>query len=363
RPGGVEPDGLEQVVDADAGLGRHVDEHRLAAVLLGEQPVVGQLLADLLRVGVRLVDLVDGDHDRHLGGLGVVERLDRLRHDAVVSGDDQHDDVGDLRATGTHRGERLVTRGVDEGDRTLVVLQLGDDLVGADVLGDAAGLARHHVAVAQGVEELGLSVVDVTHDGHDRRTGLPVALFALFVAEGEVEGLEQLAVLVPGADDLDAPADLGTEELQRVVVHRLRRGDHLAQVEQSGHQGGRLRVDALGEVGQRGTAGQADGLSVAARQRDAAHAGRRHGVELLTPLLLALAATDRSATTGTAEGTGSTGTRATTAAATTAATTTEATPGGRPGTGGTATATGTEAATATATTGGTTGTATAGRGA
>src|SRR3712207_1007442 len=99
------------------------------------------------------------------------------------------DDVGHLRAAGTHRGERLVTRGVDEGDRPVLAVELRDDLVGADVLGDAAGLARHHVGVADGVEQLRLPVVDVAHDGDDRRTDLPVLLVAL-VAEGEVEGLE-----------------------------------------------------------------------------------------------------------------------------------------------------------------------------
>src|SRR3954463_15753791 len=321
---GGQQDRRGQVVETLASGRRHVDEHGLAAVLLGHQAVLGELLADLGGVGPLLVDLVDRDHDRHLGGLGVVERLDRLRHDAVVGRDDQDDDVGDLRATGTHRGERLVTRGVDEGDRPLVALELGDDLVGADVLRDAAGLARHHVGVAQGVEELGLSVVDVTHDGHDRRTDVPVALFAFFVAEGEVEVLEQLAVLVLGADDLDDPAEVGTEEPQGLVALRHRRGHHLAQVEQGGDERGRLGVDPLGQVGQRGATGQADGLSVAARELDAAHAGRRHGVELLTPLLLALAATDRTTTAGATEGTGGTGARATAATAATAAPTTAA---------------------------------------
>ena len=33
-----------------------------------------------------------------LGGLGVIDRLDRLRHHAVVGGHHQHDDVGDLGA-------------------------------------------------------------------------------------------------------------------------------------------------------------------------------------------------------------------------------------------------------------------------
>ena len=36
----------------------------------------------------------------HVGGLGVVDGLDRLGHDPVVGGDDEHDDVGDLRLPG-----------------------------------------------------------------------------------------------------------------------------------------------------------------------------------------------------------------------------------------------------------------------
>ena len=87
-------DGFEQVVDADALLGRHVDEHVLAAPLFGNDAVFHQLLAHAVGRGAGLVDLVDGDHDRHVGRLGVVDRLDRLRHDAVVGGHHQHDDVG-----------------------------------------------------------------------------------------------------------------------------------------------------------------------------------------------------------------------------------------------------------------------------
>ncbi len=105
-------------------LGGDVDEHRVAAVLLGHQAVLGELLAHLVRVGVVLVDLVDRDHDRHLGRLRVVQRLDRLRHHAVVGRDNQHDDVGGLGTTGTHGGERLVTRGVDERDRAVVAVVL-----------------------------------------------------------------------------------------------------------------------------------------------------------------------------------------------------------------------------------------------
>ena len=99
------------------------------------------------------------------GGLGVVDGLDGLRHDAVVGRDHEHRDVRDLGAAGAQRGERLVARGVEERD--LAVADV--DLVRADVLRDAAGLARGHVGLADGVEQRRLAVVDVAHDRHDRR--------------------------------------------------------------------------------------------------------------------------------------------------------------------------------------------------
>ena len=71
-------------------------------------------------VGGGLVDLVDGDDDRHARGLGVIDGFDRLRHDAVVGRNHQHDDVGHLGAAGAHGGECLVARRVEEGDRIAV---------------------------------------------------------------------------------------------------------------------------------------------------------------------------------------------------------------------------------------------------
>ena len=124
---------VEQVVDAEVLGRRHLDDDRVAAPRLGNQLVLGQLAEDALRVGVVLVDLVHGHDDRHLGRLGVVDRLDRLGHHAVVSGDDEHDDVRRVGTAGAHLRERGVARRVEERDPLPVLL----DLVGADVLGDA----------------------------------------------------------------------------------------------------------------------------------------------------------------------------------------------------------------------------------
>ena len=150
-----------------------------------------ELLAHLLRVGLGLVDLVDGDDDRNLGGARVVDRLDRLRHDAVVGGDDEHGDVRHLGAAGAQRGERLVARRVEERDPPAVVV----DLVGADVLRDAAGLGLDDRALADRVEQRRLAVVDVAHDRDDRRPGRQIVGVVLVDL-----GLELLLV---GVLDLD----------------------------------------------------------------------------------------------------------------------------------------------------------------
>ena len=91
-------------------------ESVVAAELLEHDVVLQEVLLDLLHVGGGQIDLVDGDDHRHAGVPGVADGLDRLRHDLVVGRDDEHHDVGDLRTAGTHGGEGLVARRVEEGD-------------------------------------------------------------------------------------------------------------------------------------------------------------------------------------------------------------------------------------------------------
>ena len=133
------------------------------------------------------------------------------------------------------------------------------------MLGDAAGLGLADAGVSDGVQQPGFAVVDVTHHGHHRRTGLQIVLAAVVLAVGEVKGLQQLAVLVLGADDLDVVVHLAAQQFERLVADRLGGRHHLAEVEQRLHQRGRVGVDLLGEIGQRRAAGQPDGLAVAVR--------------------------------------------------------------------------------------------------
>ena len=244
---------VEQLVDTDVLLCRHLDDDGVATPRLGHQFVLGELGQHSTGVGVVLVDLVDGDDDRHIGGLGVVDGLDRLRHDAVVGGNDQHDDVGDLGAAGAHLGERGVTGGVDEGDLAAVAL----DHVGADVLGDATGLAGDDVGVADAVEQRGLAVVDVTHHG-DHWSARRLQRLVVVVAVVE-HRLQFELFLLAGLDEQDLGADLEGEQLHLLVGQRHGGRDHLAVLQQEADDVGRGAVQLRSELLRRHAALDDDG--------------------------------------------------------------------------------------------------------
>ncbi len=219
----------------------------------------GELLDDLLRVGFGLVDLVDGDDDRHVGGAGVIDGLEGLRHDAVVCCDDDDDDVGDLGSAGTHAGEGFVAGGVEEDDLATEGggVGLGDfDLVGADVLGDASGFAAGDVGGADGVEERGFAVVDVAHDGDDGRAddfdhagGVFEEAFDGFVLELLFDG-----------DDLSVGSELAGDVFDELGVEGLVDGDEDALHEKGGDEIFAADVEFFGEVLDADAFGDRDGL-------------------------------------------------------------------------------------------------------
>ena len=233
---GDDEDRVEQVLEALAGLGRDVDELGVAAPLGGLQAELRHLGAHARRVGALLVDLVDRDDDRHVGGAGVVDRLVGLRHDAVVGGDHDHGDVGDLGAAGAHGGERLVARGVEEGDRLVVVV----DLVGADVLGDAAGLARgdlgRRMASSSDVLPWSTWPMIVTTGGRSTRSSSSSSYSTSSSASSAAETISILLVELVG------------EDLDGLVGQRLGERDHLAHAHQLLDDVGDRHAEVLGDV-------------------------------------------------------------------------------------------------------------------
>ena len=101
--------------------------------------------------------------------------------------------------------------------RKVIDLPVPGDLVGADVLGDAAGFAGDHVGLANLVEQQSLAVVDVAHDGDDGRRGTRGNGVVLVVLVEELR--EELGLLLlAGIDQVDLRADLGGVELDHVVA-------------------------------------------------------------------------------------------------------------------------------------------------
>ena len=88
-------------------------------------------------------------------GAGMVQRFAGGGHDTVIGGDNQDGDVGALGAARAHGSEGFVPGRVKESQNLSVVL----GLVGADVLGDAAGFAFGNRRFTDGVEQGGFAMV------------------------------------------------------------------------------------------------------------------------------------------------------------------------------------------------------------
>jgi hypothetical protein len=97
------------------------------------------------------------------------------------------------------------------------------------VLGDATGLAGHHVGRPDAVEEKSLPVVHVAHHRHHRRTRPEIRLVDLFVVLVlEVLGEKLGLPLLPRVDQAHLNAELGGEQLDHVVGEGLGGRDHLS---------------------------------------------------------------------------------------------------------------------------------------
>ena len=173
----------------DAGLAAGVDDReveRVLAVAVVEQvheQLVG-LVDDLGDPGVAAVDLVDHEHDRHVGVERLAQHEPGLRQRALARVDQQHDAVDHRQAALDLAAEVGVAGGVDDVDRHALgrgragVVDRGvlgedrDPLLALEVTGvhdplaDALGLVRGEGAgLAQhGVDQRGLAVVDVRDD-------------------------------------------------------------------------------------------------------------------------------------------------------------------------------------------------------
>ncbi len=164
-----------------------------------------------------------------------VDRLDGLRHHAIVGRHHEDHDVRHRSAVGAHLGERLVPRGVDEDD----ALAVPRNVVGPDRLRDAARLARRDIRRPDGVQQGCLAVVDMSHDRDDRRPDLQVRGGFVFAGDDDRLLLErQLG---------GRGAEVGGDLLDALELQRLVDGGELALLDEGLDDLAGLDAELLGE--------------------------------------------------------------------------------------------------------------------
>ena len=237
---------LQKTVHAFTGDTRHRAADNVAAPIFRRETRFLQLLFDAVDVGRGLVALCDGDHHLHARLAGDADALLRLRHDAVVGGDDDDRDIRKLGTAGAHGAERRVAGGIEERD----LLARNLHLIGADLLGDAAGFAGRDVLFADPVHERRLAVVDVTEEGDDRRSRFERLGGIL---RNEIVGIDRLENglcrgLVAGVLDSDLEAVLLRDLGGDVRFDALVDGSENLQTHQIGDQTVGLDVELRREI-------------------------------------------------------------------------------------------------------------------
>ena len=149
----------------------------------------------------------------------MVNRLNGLRHNAVVCRNNQNDNIGNLCTTSTHSGKGLVTWGIDEGNLTAV----NSDLRSTDCLCNAAGLTSCNTGVTDCVQKRCLTVVNVTHDGNYWRTWLQVLRI---IVEGE-------GILLFLGHNLNLATKVISNNLNKLIRHGLGERQRVAKQEQA----------------------------------------------------------------------------------------------------------------------------------
>ena len=145
-------------------FGRHRDRDNVATPILGQETVFREGLFDSFWLRAGFVDLVDGHDDRNVGRFGMMNGFHRLRHYTVICSHYEHYNVGDLGPPRAHEREGFVPRCIQKDN----VPPLYVHVIGADVLRDPTSLRSRHIGLAYGIQQGGLAVVDMTHNGDDR---------------------------------------------------------------------------------------------------------------------------------------------------------------------------------------------------
>ena len=203
----LQQNGFKKLVNTLALLGGDINEHVLSAPLFRNDAMLGKFLPNTGWIGAGLIDFVNGNDNGNACGLCVVDGFNGLRHHAVVRRDNQNNDVGHLCTTGTHGGKRFVTGRVNKGNTAAV----DGNLRSTDGLRNTACLTGGNTRMPNGVQKRSFTVVNVAHNGNDRRTGLKIFWI---VIEGK-------GIFFFLCHNLDFPTQIFRNKVNQIIGHGL----------------------------------------------------------------------------------------------------------------------------------------------
>ncbi len=121
----------------------------IAAPLFGNNIFGRQLVFDAIGVGAFFIHFVDCHNQRNTSGTSMQNSFFGLRHNTIVSSDNQNNDIGTFRAARSHSRERCVPGRVQEGNHAVT----GFYVIGTDMLGNTARFTTGHFGLADIIEQ------------------------------------------------------------------------------------------------------------------------------------------------------------------------------------------------------------------
>ena len=178
---------------------------------------------------------VHRDDNRNFRVLGMVYRFESLRHNSVVRRHYKHNDVGDLSTARAHHRKDFVARSVEESDFSFFAFHD----IRANALRDSADFAFGDMAFSNRVERFCLSVINVSHNRHNRRARQSLVLVGSVARD---DGF------VVKAHEMDFAIVFGRQNRRRVAVDGLSDCHHLSHRHQFRDDFARLEIHLARQI-------------------------------------------------------------------------------------------------------------------
>ena len=109
----------------------------------------------------------------------MVNRLNGLRHNTVVSSNNQNSNIRRLGAAHTHSSKCLMSRCIQECNLLSPYIYS----ISTDVLGNTARLSGGYITLSDCIQKRGFTVVNMAHNADNRRSGNHILLVFLILLQ------------------------------------------------------------------------------------------------------------------------------------------------------------------------------------